>query len=57
MQRQESFATGSFLVSQLRYFCGRSAAVRRDQLGAQSGRLGVTNVALGWARREHPGRR
>jgi len=34
VQRQETFATVSFLVSQLRYFGGRSAAGRGDPLGA-----------------------
>jgi len=35
-QRNESFATVSFLASQLRYFWGRSAADRGDPLGAPS---------------------
>lgn len=45
------------MVSQWRQFCDRPAAVLWNQFGAQSGRLGMTNVAAGWARGEHPERR
>ena len=52
-QRQESFATVSFLVSQSRYFfCGGSAAVRGDQLGAplQPFEMETRETALGQLR-------